>query len=104
MKHQTANIERRGGACQGQPARRRLDAPDPGCAGGFAEARAGALPYQHPTLNQQLTTHPLLSLAIRAGAVEIDQDIARFGAFVRADNAAVFQFVHDAGGACVAKA
>src|SRR2546428_6965813 len=46
----------------------------------------------------------LLSPAISAGAVEIDQDVARFGAFARADDAAVFQFVHDTRGTRVTEA
>jgi hypothetical protein len=39
-----------------------------------------------------------------AGAVEVDEDVAGFSAFAGADDAAVFEFVHDAGGAGVAEA
>ena len=42
--------------------------------------------------------------AVGAGAIEINEDVAGFGAFARADDAAVFQFIHDAGGAGVAEA
>src|SRR5579862_1064766 len=46
----------------------------------------------------------LLPAAIRTGAVQIDQDITRLGALAGADDAAVFQFVHDARGTGVTKA
>src|SRR5437899_9296592 len=46
----------------------------------------------------------LLPRAIGAGAVEVDENVARFSAFAGADDAAVFEFVHDAGGAAIAEA
>src|SRR5690349_13964743 len=45
-----------------------------------------------------------LRIAIGAAAVEIDQNIARLRAFARADNAAVFQFIHDARRASITEA
>src|SRR5688500_15873171 len=51
----------------------------------------------------RILTQPL-PLPIGAAAVEIDQDVPWFGAFAGANNAAPFQFVHDAGGAGVTKA
>ena len=45
-----------------------------------------------------------LIAAVGAAAIQIDQNIARFGAFARADDAAIFQFIHDARGAGVAEA
>src|SRR5438034_9854884 len=59
---------------------------------------------QHPTFNIQHSTSGLLSLAVGAGAVEVNQNVARFGAFAGADDAAVFQLVHDARRAGVAEA
>ena len=44
------------------------------------------------------------SCAVRAPTIQIDQNVARLGAFARADDAAVFQFVHDARGAGIAEA
>ena len=46
----------------------------------------------------------MLPIAIRAAAVQIDENIARFGAFAWADDAAILQFIHDAGGAGVTEA
>jgi len=43
-------------------------------------------------------------LSVSTGPVEVDQDVARLSAFARANNAAIFQFIHDAGGAGVAEA
>ena len=48
-------------------------------------------------------SHRFLSAAIGAAAVEINQNFARLGAFARTDDAAAFQFVHDARGAAVAE-
>ncbi len=45
-----------------------------------------------------------LPAAVMAFAVEVDQDFARLGTFALADNAAIFQLVHDARGAAVAEA
>src|SRR2546421_10058667 len=45
-----------------------------------------------------------LPLPICACAIEIDQNIARLGAFARPHEAAVLQFIHDAGGASIAEA
>src|SRR5579872_6228013 len=42
--------------------------------------------------------------AIRPAAVEVDQNIARLGAFAGANDAAVFQLVHNARGSGVAQA
>ena len=42
--------------------------------------------------------------AVRAAAVEVNQDFTRFRAVARADDAAIFQFVHNARGAAVAEA
>jgi hypothetical protein len=39
--------------------------------------------------------------AVGTGAVEVDEDVAGFGAIAGADNAAVLQLIHDAGGAAV---
>src|ERR1035437_7820214 len=44
-----------------------------------------------------------LPAAIRAAAVEVYQDFARLGAFAGADDAAAFEFVHDARSAGVAE-
>ena len=41
--------------------------------------------------------------AVRASAVQINQDVPRLRALARAHNAAIFQFVHDARGASVAE-
>ena len=49
-------------------------------------------------------SHRFLPAAIGAFAVQVNQDVARFGAFAGADDAAVFEFVHDARGAAVAQA
>src|SRR5204862_500115 len=46
----------------------------------------------------------LLARAIGAPAIEIDQDIAWFGPFARADDAPVLQLIHDARGSRVAEA
>ena len=46
----------------------------------------------------------LLSLAVCAAAVQINEDVARLGAFAGADDAAVLQFIHDARGAAIAEA
>src|SRR3979411_15430 len=46
----------------------------------------------------------IAATAVGAAAVEVDKNVARFGAFAGADDAAVFQFIHDAGGAGVAQA
>src|SRR5438128_3897973 len=59
--HRASNIEHRTSNVQGQPARAPTGAPG-----------AGRAPLQ------------LLFRAVRAGAVEIDQDVARFGAFAGA--------------------
>src|ERR1017187_5538550 len=48
--------------------------------------------------------HRALRAAVGAPALEIYQDVARLGAFAGADDAAAFQFVHDARGAGVAEA
>src|SRR4051812_6189873 len=45
----------------------------------------------------------LLPGAIRSGAIQIDQDVARFGAFARANDSAVLEFIHDSGGAAVSE-
>ncbi len=45
-----------------------------------------------------LPSNRALPRAIRATAVQINQDVARFCAFAGADDAAIFQFVHDARG------
>src|ERR1043166_3935843 len=37
------------------------------------------------------------AFSLRLGDVQIDQDIARLGAFVGADDSPVLEFVHDAG-------
>jgi hypothetical protein len=47
---------------------------------------------------------PRLRSPIRTRSVQIDQNIARLGAFARADNPAILQFVHDAGGPSVPEA
>src|SRR5439155_15598069 len=52
---------------------------------------------------QPATNINLLPAAVGAGAVEINQDVPRLRAFARADEAAVFQFIHDARGAGVAE-
>src|SRR6185436_18568877 len=44
----------------------------------------------------------LHSQAVCAAAVEVDEDVAGFGPVAGADDAAVFEFIHDAGGAAVA--
>ena len=41
--------------------------------------------------------------AIGAAAVQVNEDVARFGAFAGPNNAAVLQFIHDAGGAAIAE-
>jgi hypothetical protein len=43
----------------------------------------------------------MLTAPIGAGAVEVQEDVPGFSAFVGADDAAVFEFVHDPGGAGV---
>src|SRR5216117_4035316 len=60
---------------------------------------------QRPTTHngQPATSINLLPAAVGAGAVEINQDVPRLRAFARADEAAVFQFIHDARGAGVAE-
>src|SRR5260370_14664612 len=45
-----------------------------------------------------------LALSGRAAAVQVNQNVPRFGAFAGADDAAVFQLIHDAGGAAIAEA
>src|SRR5437870_914773 len=42
--------------------------------------------------------------SIRPCSIQINQYISRLGALTGADDAAVFQFVHDAGGAAIAEA
>src|SRR5687768_11053588 len=42
--------------------------------------------------------------AVSAGAVQINQNVARLGAFAGADDAAIFEFVHNAGSARIAEA
>src|SRR5665213_231113 len=51
-----------------------------------------------------LKSNRFLSAAVRAAAVEVNQNVARLRAFARTDDAAIFQFVHDARGAGVAEA
>src|ERR1017187_7750707 len=51
-----------------------------------------------------LRSHRLLSAAVHSRAVQINQNVARLRAFAGADDAAAFQFVHDARGAGVAEA
>src|SRR5665213_3828788 len=51
-----------------------------------------------------LKSNRFLSAAVRAAAVEVNQNVARLRAFAGADDAAIFQFVHDARGAGVAEA
>ena len=41
--------------------------------------------------------------SISALSIEIDQDIAGLGAFACADDAAIFEFVHDPGSAAIAE-
>src|SRR5690242_12448994 len=41
--------------------------------------------------------------AVRAGPIQIDKDVSRLGPFARANDAAIFQFVHDTGRATVAE-
>jgi hypothetical protein len=48
--------------------------------------------------------HRALAAAVGARAVQVNQDVPRLGAFAGADDAATFQFVHDARGAGVAEA
>ena len=45
--------------------------------------------------------HRLLPAAVHSGAVQINQNVARLGTFAGADDAAAFQFVHDARGAAL---
>ena len=49
-------------------------------------------------------SHGLLTRPVVAFVVEVNQDFARFGTPALADDAAVFQFVHDARGAAVTEA
>src|ERR1035438_870219 len=49
-------------------------------------------------------SHRTLPRAVMTFAVEVNQDFARLGAFALADDAAVFQFIHDASGSAVAEA
>jgi hypothetical protein len=42
--------------------------------------------------------------AIGTGAIQVEQDVAGFGTFAGTNDAAIFQFVHNAGGATVAEA
>jgi len=41
---------------------------------------------------------------IRPATVQVNQDVTRLGAFAGADDAAVLQLIHDAGGAAIAEA
>src|ERR1019366_1300564 len=50
------------------------------------------------------TSHRLLPAAVYSSAIQINQNVARLGAFAGADDAAAFQFVHDARGAGVTEA
>src|SRR5438874_882227 len=45
----------------------------------------------------------LLPCPVGAGAVQVDQDIARFSALTRAHDSAIFEFIHDARRAAIAK-
>ena len=45
-----------------------------------------------------------LPLAVRAAAIQVNEDIAGFSAFARADHAAILEFIHDPGSAGVAEA
>ena len=75
-------------------------------------ARFGSSKLQHykvetinfPGLPGRALGLETLPRPVGAPAVQIDQNIARLGAFARADDAAVFQFIHDARGAAVAEA
>lgn len=51
-----------------------------------------------------LQSNRLLARTIHAGAVQINQDVARLGTLAGADDAPVLQFVHDARGSGVAEA
>jgi len=61
-----------------------------------------------PVTSSGDTTHADLCLghgcAIGAGPVQVDENVARLGPFARANNASVFQLIHNAGGAAIAKA
>jgi hypothetical protein len=37
-----------------------------------------------------------LTMSIRSAAIEVNQDVSRLSSFARTDNAAVFQFIHNA--------
>ena len=51
---------------------------------------------------ESVGSHCVLARAVVAFAVEVNEDVAWLGAFARADVAAFFEDVHDAGGAAVA--
>src|SRR4051794_2964549 len=46
----------------------------------------------------------ITATAVGAATVEVDENVARFSALAGADNAAVFQFIHDARGTGVTQA
>src|SRR5437899_8610762 len=65
-------------------------------------------PYLHV---RKILVRPRLRLVqsscvrpISSAAIEVDQNIPWFGAFARTNDAAVFQLVHDTGGAAIAQA
>src|ERR1039458_3030696 len=53
-------------------------------------------PLFHAVPEAGAPSNGTLPAAVRARAVQINQNVARLGAFAGADDAAIFQFVHDA--------